>query len=57
MRAKPHNPAGRDPLQRLHGRRALKLLAVEVGTPESERRWARLAGVPVEELRRLAKGA
>jgi hypothetical protein len=54
MRTKKQTSAGRDWLHRLHERRAVKLMALDAGTPEDERRWARAAGLPVAELRARA---
>jgi len=58
VKAKPRGGAAeRDFLHRLNERRALKLMALGLGTPQDERRWARAAGLPVAELRRRSSGA
>lgn len=57
MKTKPRSTTERDVLHRLNERRALRLMALGAGTPEDERRWARLAGLPVAELRARAKTA
>lgn len=57
MRLRTADAGERDFLALLHEKRAIKLMRFGGWTPEDERRWARLAGLPVAELRRRAKAA
>jgi hypothetical protein len=55
MKARTRQTAERDAVDRLRERRALKLMALGHVSPGMERQLARLARLPVAELRARAK--